>query len=46
MIAPLHRIFGNVRHRAVDKTIANGIEHRLMLGHGVDNAFRILGTAE
>ena len=41
MAAPLPGIGRNVRHRAVDQPVANGVEHCLMLGHRVDDTFRV-----
>ena len=46
MISALIRIGRNFRHNTVHKPVANRIEHRLMLGHRVDDAFRVFGPPE
>ena len=46
MIGTLSRIGRNFRHNTVHKPIANGVKHRLMFGHRVDDAFRVFGPPE
>ena len=46
MIGTLNRIVWNCRHNTVHKPVANGVEHRLMFGHRVDDAFRVFGSPE
>ena len=44
MIGSFFWIVWNIGLHAVDKTITNGIQHRLMIGHGIYNAVRVFGT--
>ena len=46
MVTTLLRIGRYIRQRTVDETVSNGVEHRLVLGHRIDNAFRVLRSAE
>ena len=46
MLGTFIRIVRNFRHNTVHKPIANGVKHRLMFGHRVDDAFRVFGPPE
>ena len=46
MVGSFQRIIRNVRDRAIDEPVANGIQHRLMLGHGVYDAVRIFRSVK
>ncbi len=46
MIGTLSQIGWNFRNKTVHKPVANRVEHRLMLGHRVDDAFRVFRPPE
>ena len=46
MLGTFIQFVWNFRHNPVHKPIANGVKHRLMFGHRVDDAFRVFGPPE
>ena len=46
MVTTFFGIWRYLRPGSIDQTVSNGVEHRLMLSHRIDNVFRVLRPAE